>query len=121
MTESDVQRRITQAFINTRPVSVSLQPTQRVKTSSGGYRMDRTAPQRSEQVFRLIEESAPRFAAVTEDGRQRDQYFILLGAWDAVMAVGDTFTLDGDDWTIDELYPDNGWERRARVIRHAQP
>ena len=119
MSEIDVQRRLTDYFINTQPVTVVLQPRPRIRTATGGWKFDTTQSPRDPQVMRLVE---PRIGANEEppkaqDGVTRSVLYIMIARWDAIMEVGDVFTYEGDQMTITMLLHDNGWEKRAMVER----
>lgn len=118
--ELDVQKRLTTAFINTAPVTVTLQPRTKGRTSSGGFVWQKGVP-RQPQVMRLIEVNSTVGVApeptLTADGQQREMKMILLGEWDAVIGQNDTFEAVGYHWEVVELAHFNGWERRAQVVR----
>jgi hypothetical protein len=113
------QRRVTDQFIAASPITLSLYPANWVSSPSAGRVRSVSAP-RDAQVFRLIDQSSsvgnspgPQRAG---DGTQRASTHQLLGPPGAVMQVGDWWTgSDGKRYEIAELFPDNGYERRARV------
>ena len=111
-----VQRMLTEAFISTQPINITLVPMERQKTASGGYTFVAGAP-RASQVMRLVEPASVPDPLRAADGTQREVDFMLIGAFDAEMAVYDMFIHGGNTWRIESLYPDNGWERRAVVVR----
>lgn len=120
--EQKAQRRNTAAFIAANAIQLELIPRVRVKTASG-YSTTDGAP-RAAQFFRLIDQSSivgniPGRLRSSE-GEQRKITYQLLGYWDALWAVGDHWvdTATGARFEIDELLPDNGYERRAKVIRY---
>ncbi len=113
--ELRVQKRLTTAFINTQPISVALTPRQKVRTPTGGAKLEELAP-RDPQTMRLVEPPKPQLE-IALDGIQREVEFLLLGEYDAELGVYDTFSHDGHDWEVVQLYHFNGWERRAAVAR----
>lgn len=119
MTPLEVNRKITSAFINQFPLTVVLTPTVKVATASGGFTEQPGTP-RAPQVMTMIENStqsgAPEPARASE-GEYREAQHTLLAEWNAQMAVGDTFVLHGKSWEVVETYYENGWERRALVVR----
>ena len=119
MLELDVQKNLTTAFIATQPVDIVLIPHATVNTPSGGTRQVEGAP-RDAQRMRLIEpgDSLARDPVRAADGFNRIfPDYMLLGEWDAVMDTDDTFTYDGDEFTIIQLMHFNGYERRGLVMR----
>lgn len=110
-------RRLTKAFIDANPVTLTLIPRTRQKKAAGGWAWVEQTP-RDPQVMTLIEQTGlsgePR-PQVTMDGVEREVEFQLLGEWDSVIARGDVFTHSGKDWEVIDLYIDNGYETRAMV------
>lgn len=115
-------RRVTQMFIAANAFAVTLLPAAYVRTGSGGkVRADGTS--RDEQMMRLIDQSGSSGSAPgpirAGDGVNRVVTHMLLGTHDALMEVGDRWVgADGLTYEIVELFPDNGYERRARVSRY---
>lgn len=115
----DVQRSVTKAFINFSPVIVQLIPRSKVSDGQGGFKkVVQTA--RQPQTFALIEPGDSGFSqpVVPEAGEQYTVQYMLLGMHDAVMAKDDVFSHGGKEFKLLEVMPDNGYEKRAVVIRH---
>lgn len=109
-----INRRLTKKFIDRLPVTITLIPHENVKQPAGGYRLEpQTA--RDPQVVTLIEPSGEPFPQVTTDGVDREVRFQLLGEWDCQVARRDTFTHQGREWEVVELWIHNGYEVRAMV------
>lgn len=110
-------RRLTKAFIDHMPVTLTLTPRARVKKPAGGFAWE-DQPPRAPQVFTLIEQGTvgglPR-PTVTVDGVERVVEFELLGEWNAELARDDVFTHKGKDWQVVDLFFENDYERRALV------
>lgn len=119
MSELDVQRRLTRAFIATAPVEVTLIPEVKTATGSGGY-TTAPGPARAPQTFKLIEPAdsgaEDPVRASTGVSRYISDY-MLLGEHDADIDIDDTFVLDGNSYRVVELLHPNGYEARARVAR----
>lgn len=119
--ERRAQRRNTQAFIASRAFCIALIPSIKTKTASG-YTTSAGEPRR-EQFFALIDQSTtygnvPGKLRSSEAGQRKIDHQ-LLGYWDADMEVGDHWDDGrGGRYEIDEMLPDNGYERRAKVIRY---
>jgi hypothetical protein len=122
-TELRINRRNTLAFIAARPTVITLIPVEKVKTPSGGTRLQ-DLPPRTAQTLRVIDQNShtgnvPGLLTST-DGRQLKAVFQLLGPYDAVMAVGDHWAGEGKErFEIAEMLPFNGYERRGGVVRLA--
>lgn len=118
MSELDIQRRLTRAFINTQPVMITLTPRTRTKTSTGGVLMTDGVP-RGPQKLRLVEpgDSGGRLPIRAADGLEREVEYILLGEHTAEIGKYDIFTYAGSRWEVAALMHDNGWEKRGLVVR----
>jgi hypothetical protein len=120
--ELRVNRINTKAFIDADPLSLILQTRGSSRTASGAYAQE-TADERPEQVFKLIMQS-PAGGSIeqrTEDGTERQVDFILLGEWDAQVAVGDYWDDEKDQrWEVKAIVPRNGYETRAVVEAHGK-
>ena len=117
--ELDAQRKITHAFIMSKPLELIITPRTRTVTDAGGWTYVATAD-RDAQNFLLIETMRQELATPTSslDGVERKYDFMLLGEYDAIIAVGDTFTYDGDTHEVIETLFDLQYEVRAKVTRH---
>jgi hypothetical protein len=121
--ELAMHRANTQAFIAANPSTLSLIPRTRQKSGTGVAWIP--GPARPAQVMRLIDQSStsgPTPGSVrAADGVQRRVTYQLLGTWDAAIGMYDTWTdAQGIVWEVQDLLPDNGYERRAEVIRYGE-
>lgn len=121
--ELKVNRRNTAEFIDVTPVAIVLTPQRQVRTPTGGFAIA-SDPARAPQTFRIIDlttgyatERLPPQRTI--DGIERSAEFMLLGNWDVSIARYDTWTdANMNRWEITSVYPNNGYERRAVVVRH---
>lgn len=97
----DLQRRLTEMFIDADPTSVVLVPTVTTKSANGGQLKQDGTP-RTSQTFKLSSLNPANRPTVVSDGRERVADYAMIGRYDATIAVG-------DHWTM----PDG---RRAEVI-----
>lgn len=117
------QRRNTLAFIQANPQQITLTPRSPVNSGTGRRWINQEI--REEQTFRLIDQSStsgPQPGDVLAgDGTQRKVTYQLLGRWDAAIGLWD-FWIDsaGIKCEVVELLPDNGYERRAKVVRYGE-
>lgn len=116
-----MHRRQTDAFIEANQFQVALIPREPVKTGTGTTLVDQTP--RLLQTFRLIDQSTPTGTQpgtlIGADGRQRKVEFQLLGQYDAQMGRYDYWVdSDGVRLELAEVLPENGYERRAQVVRY---
>lgn len=117
--ETQINRRLTQRFIETAPVHLRLTPYERLADDQGSWRFIK-GEIRTTQKFRLIEGGSDNNAAtqVTNiDGLVREIEFVLLGEHDAEVTLYDRFTWDGVEYEVTQIWPDNGYEKRASVRR----
>ena len=116
-TELAVHRKNTLAFIAANPTVVTLIPIQeKVRTASAGWTTQDADP-RVPQTMRIIEPSSRSIPATVklQDGTERVVSFWLLGAHDALVAVGDHWDADGRSWEIGDIIRSNHYETRALV------
>lgn len=120
--ELSVNRFNTRAFIAADPLSLTLQVRGSVRTPSGAYARERQS-ERPEQTFKLIMQS-PAGSSIeqrTGDGTERQVDYILLGEWNAQIAVGDYWDDQEDQrWEVKALVPTNDYETRAVVEAHGK-
>lgn len=119
-TELATQRALTAAFIEANYETIVLTPRTQGKTTTGGFQYNNQPP-RAPQKFHIIERvsnAMPRTRVI--GGDQREEDFTLLGYWDAQVAVHDIFDLNGAQWEVLALMSDNGYERRATVMRYGR-
>lgn len=115
----DENRALTKVFIDIAPVTIELIP--RASTADGtGGRLKPTGAPRQSQVFSLLEPSSSGYGEplVTSDGKQYTVDFMLLGEYNSTMEVDDVFTYGGKEYKIVAIMPDNGYEKRAVVLKH---
>lgn len=121
--ELALHRANTKAFIDVNSVTLTLVPRVRQNTAYGTDLVNQ-AP-RAPQVCRLIDQSGTGSPTPGEvrgaDGRQRKVQYQLLMEYDATLGLYDCWTDDlGIIWEVAELFPDNGYERRGKVIRYGE-
>jgi hypothetical protein len=116
--EVDMQRRLTLAFIDSRPIMLTLIPRVRAKQPTGGFAFQELSP-RSPQRMRLIEPFHGTLPVMLtgSDGVQREMEMMLLGRWDCDLEKYDIFDHDGQYYEVAQLYHFNGYEQRAEVIK----
>lgn len=121
--ELSAHRATTLAFISYNPTVVNLVPRTRVKTGSGTRLVE--GPPRGPQTLRIIDQSSPKGPTpgmvIAGDGKQRKVEYQLLGPYNASIGLYDVWE-DGNGirWEIAEILPDNGYERRAQVVRYGE-
>lgn len=118
--ELRAQRAITAAFVDANYQEIVLIPQIETKTSTGGKTWTDGAP-RAPQRFHVIERvSSARIDTRVPGGEMRAEDFTLLGYWDAEIEVKDHFYFQGGHWEIQSIEFENGYERRASVIRYGR-
>jgi hypothetical protein len=120
-TEIGIQRNLTSWFISQDPTSISLVPAVEVETPSGG-RLKTAGTPRSAQTFKLIQMShteRPTTSATEDEGVQREHDFTLLGEYNAIVEVGDSWEDPaGQVWVVDSIVPYNGYEVKALITSY---
>lgn len=107
----------TAKFILFDPTIVTLIP--RNDQFVAGTRKRSDLPPRIPQVFKLIwVDYGAGFAPTIAGGETRRFDFILLGNYDAIVAIGDHWTVGAQDNEISYIYPPNGYEVKAGGISH---
>jgi hypothetical protein len=115
VSEIDMQRVQTDAFIQGNPTEIILVPRIRVQNPNGGWTWVKQVA-RDLQTFRLITANTGQ-TVTTSNGVERTVDYELFGSWDAVVALGDVFTVDSDPYEVVSMYPANGYSVRALVSR----
>lgn len=121
--ELQMHRLNTEAFIQAKPVFLTLTPQIREDTPSGGYKLV-SQPERPQQMFRIVELGANQAPPILtlQDGKQREVDFWLLGTWDAKVGVNDTWTMVDDatgrtrTWLVGDIVRSNEYEVRGLVV-----
>lgn len=121
-TERRAQRGVTTRFIAANPSFIVLIPIVQTKTGDGYTTADGEA--RDEQIFRLVDQSTELGNLPgrlrSSNGQERKATHQLVGYFDAVFAAGDHWFDETGRYEVDEILPDNGYERRAKVIRYGR-
>jgi hypothetical protein len=115
--ELEVNRRNTRRFIAADPIFIVLSVGERIRQPGGGYRRVKVG-ERPQQRFKLIMVSPAggSIDQLTSDGTERRVDFVLLGEYDAQVAVGDWWDdARGNRYEVLSLIPSNGYEVRANV------
>jgi len=118
MTQLDVQRRMTAAFIADDPTTAQLIPVTRAAQPNGGYKEQDGTP-RPAQTFKLSLLAFDQRPTITIAGVERIADYHLIGPHDMVIAVGD-YWLDAQGTRFDVVGLTEGWdyETKAFVSRH---
>jgi hypothetical protein len=121
--EQEVNRLNTEAFISSHATEVVFIPMAFSVTGTGTQWTP--GEPREPQVVRIVDQSWMRGGVPgmvrARDGQQRKVEYQVVARHDAEMELYDFFTdADGIKWEVAELLPDNGYERRAQVIRYGE-
>lgn len=115
-------RKGTAVSIEIDSVPIALVPHPRVKKPGGVWDTDPQPPRQTQNFS--IEPNASTLSGIAgsgggisaTDGAQVHQWsYELVGSWDSVMEIGDTWTHAGTIYRITGIQPFNGYERRATV------
>lgn len=109
------QRRLTEWFIDMGPASeITLTPNIRVKIPGRGMT---NAPQdeREPQKFKKIWPGGDGLQTGSQDGTLHKFDMIIVGLYDCVAEVGDTWKEGSQSYRIHSEFPNNGYERKFGV------
>lgn len=110
-----LNRRLTKYFIADDPTPITLKT--RTWSTSGGSKEAVNGPDRLEQIFKVIYDGSTG-QVNTADGQTRKFDFILVGEYNASVAIGDYWDEGSQRYTIDYVFPDNGWEKKCGGTSH---
>lgn len=111
----EVNRKLTSHFIAQLPTVLTFVPRTVVKLPAGGTKLVEGTP-RDLQTVTIVEQSSlagQPDPTRTVDGVERKVEFQIVGEWDADIARYDTFSYQGKEWEVIDLFFDNGYEVRA--------
>lgn len=112
-------RYTTEQFINEDPASVVILRQAKVSKPGGGHDFPKV-PQPA-QTFRFVNQDIS--SGITygdDDGIARRFSYVIVGRHDADLDVNDTWEVGQQQYKIDAILPNNGWERRAYVTGFAK-
>lgn len=118
----EANRKLTSLLVQEDPTVIELLPRVKLRQPGGGFKST-DGPPREPQTFKVIFQKSTTIGSSIEDttgvssagGNQIHEYdFLLLGEWDADIAIGDQWTDEyGQNWVIGGFQPNNGYEVRA--------
>jgi hypothetical protein len=107
-------RYTTKMYIYGDPTSVIIQRQTKVNKPGGGH--DFPKMPLPAQTFRFVNQDiGSGIDYGSDDGIARRFSYVIIGEYDADLDVNDTWTVGEQQYKIDSIAPDNGWERRANV------
>lgn len=111
-----VQRKLTEWFISNGPPSeITLIPTVKTKIPGKGITTGPGTP-RDPQLFKKIWPGGDGFQTNAPDGVSHKFDMIIVGPWNCVAELGDTWTEDDQQYIIHSEFPNNGYERKFGVF-----
>ena len=113
--ELGMQRKATERFIAADPSVIDL--GFKTVMESNGTKSYAPGGQRGEQIFKIIWSGSDGIVEGPPDGTRRFD-FVLLGKYDAIVAIGDFWKIGDQEFRITFVYPSNGYEVKAGGIRH---
>lgn len=114
--ELSIHRKGTERFIDADPTEIVLTPS--VATWSGGTKTLGSSVDRDPQTFKVIWSGSQDGIVVKSEGSTRRFDFILVGTYDAEVAIGDHWKVDGQQFQIEWVAPANGYEVKAGGVSH---
>ena len=118
MSQLDVQRRVTAAFIVDDPTTAQLIPVTRVAQPNGGFKETSGTP-RLAQTFKLSLLAYDQRPTITVAGVERIADYHLIGPHDMQIEVGD-YWMDDSGTRFDVIGFTEGWGymTKAFISRH---
>jgi hypothetical protein len=106
-----IHQKGTEKFISADPTQIVLIPSTEVW--SGGTKTYGSETPRQSQDFKVIWSGSQDGITVTSEGTTRRFDFILVGRYDAEIAIGDHWNFNTQHFQIDWIAPNNGYEVKA--------
>jgi hypothetical protein len=113
--EKLIHRKNTKRFIDSDPTVVSLITP--VSMMVNGTKIANYTEDREPQTFKIIWQGDDGIVRETPGGARRFN-FILLGEYDAELAIGDFWQVDEQKFVIEYIFPNNGYEVKAGGVSH---
>lgn len=104
-------------YINAKPTTITLTSTRGTAVAKPGGGHDYTTAERDPQTFRIVRQTT--FDGIehspNDEGMSRKFAYLIVGKFDAEVAVGDTWDDGENHFHVDSVEPYNGYEVRALV------
>ncbi|ACI12439.1 hypothetical protein PBI_DAMIEN_18 [Mycobacterium phage Damien] len=114
--ELRINRKLTDWFISRDPSEITLQTRIKQNRPGGSHRW-MAGPSRLPQSFKIIYPGGDGIV-ITAEGKTRRFDFIIVGSYDADLAIDD-FWVEGDQkYVIEYLFPYNGYEVKGGGVTH---
>lgn len=110
-----MHRRNTKRFIDDDPTEIQLSIA--VKTMVAGTKVSGYSDNREPQTFKIIWQGDTGVVREPPSGAHRFD-FILLGEYDANVAIGDFWQVENQKFVIEYIFPKNGYEVKAGGVSH---
>lgn len=114
--EIALHRKGTERFIESDPTAITLTPS--TESWVGGTKVYSDDSDRPEQIFKVIWSGSQDGIAIASEGTTRRFDFILIGKYDAEVAIGDHWSVGDQHFQIEWVAPYNGYELKAGGISH---
>ena len=107
-TELDIHRANTLLYIGLNPTDIALTPVNEVWIAGTKKLVEQTT--RSAQTFYVIWAPTTGIVGGGGSGITHKFDFVLVGTYDAIVAIGDRWDVNNQRNVIDYVYPSNGYE-----------
>src|SRR5690349_20727091 len=98
--ELDINRANTSAYIASDPTDIQFIPRERTSDGHGGWVWSKPDPMQAQRVRVITSAPLAGLERRTEDGRVVNPELMILLEWDAVVASGYRFVLDGETYEV---------------------
>jgi hypothetical protein len=111
-----INRKATQRFIDDDPSDITLIPIV-TENRPGGAKVRVDGTPKASQTFKFIYPGGDGIV-VTAEGQTRRFDFILVGAYDADLSIGDHWTEGGQNYVVEYVLPFCDYEQKAGGVTH---
>jgi hypothetical protein len=118
--ELAIHRNGTKRFIDADPTLITLSPANQTAIVDGTRKSIGPSVVRNPQKFKIIYAGDTGIVREISDGQAgvRRFDFIIVGEHDAIVEVGDSFTLGQNKYVVEYVFPFNDYEVKAGGVSH---
>jgi len=113
--ERSIHRKNTKRFIDSDPTVITLITP--VEAMVNGTKVANYTEDRAAQTFKIIWQGEDGIVREIPGGVRRFN-FVIVGEYDAELAIGDFWETGDQKHVIEYVYPDNGYEVKAGGVSH---
>ena len=115
--EIEMQRRNTEAYIDSDPSDIQFKPRQYLDDGQGGLEWTDPGLLTAQRVRIIAADTSAGILRTTVDGRAITPEIMVLMKWDAVVEPGFVFVHDGDTYEVVYVNDDFTYQKQVEVTR----